>query len=214
MVDSPSANADSTVTQTTNNEPRQPMRPPALLQSQRTPVPSPANSGPPSSSQEMASLREFLRTIDGYTPIPKAGAIATILRLITRVHIPDAVTSYYLAKAGLPPAPQTDERIARLLAFATQKFIADVAADAFLHSRFRSAGNAGSSMSSYGAAAGPVVPGHLGGRGDGASLSAQRPGCGGSGQGGIQNKAVLTMEDVGVAVREYGVSVERGDFYR
>lgn len=145
---------------------------------------------------------------------PKAGAIATILRLITRVHIPDAVTSYYLAKAGLPPAPQTDERIARLLAFATQKFIADVAADAFLHSRFRSVGNAGSSMSSYGTAAGPVVPGHLGGRGDGASLSAQRPGCGGSGQGGIQNKAVLTMEDVGVAVREYGVSVERGDFYR
>lgn len=28
----------------------------------------------------------------------------------------------------------------------------------------------------------------------------------------IQNKAVLTMEDVGVAVREYGIGVKRGDF--
>ncbi|KAK4073354.1 hypothetical protein Purlil1_13043 [Purpureocillium lilacinum] len=177
MVDNASATADFNAAQTVNDEPRRAKRPPVLLQSQLTPVPSPANPGPRESSEDMAFLREFLRTIDGHTPI-------------------------------------TDQRIARLLAFATQKFVADVAADAFLHSRFRSAGNAGNSMSSYGTAAGPVVPGHQVGRGGGASLSAQRPGCGDSGQGGIQNKAVLTMEDVGVAVREYGVNVKRGDFYR
>ncbi|KAJ6436215.1 reverse transcriptase [Purpureocillium lavendulum] len=163
-MDSASATTDSNVAQTVNNEPRRAKRPPVLLQSQLTPVPSPANPGPRESSQDMAFLREFLRTIDGYTPI-----------------------------AGLPPAPQTDQRIARLLAFATQKFVADVAADAFLHSRFRSAGNARQLH----------------------ELIWDRRRAGRSRtSGGIQNKAVLTMEDVGVAVREYGVNVKRGDFYR
>ncbi|KAG7103931.1 Transcription initiation factor TFIID subunit 10 like protein [Verticillium longisporum] len=60
------------------------------------------------------SLREFLTKMDDYAPI-----------------IPDAVTNYYMTKAGLPPPPQTDPRLARLLALATQKFVADIAADAY-----------------------------------------------------------------------------------
>lgn len=46
-------------------------------------------------------------------------------------------------------------------------------------------------------------------------LGIQRPGFGGGGQGGSgQGRTVLTMEDLGMAVSEYGVSVKRGEFYR
>ncbi|ROW12035.1 hypothetical protein VPNG_05193 [Cytospora leucostoma] len=66
------------------------------------------------------SLKEFLSKIDDYAPI-----------------IPDGVTNYYMTKAGLPPPPQTDPRLAKLLALATQKFVADIAADAYQYSRIR-----------------------------------------------------------------------------
>lgn len=69
MVDNASATADANAAQTVNDEPRRAKRPPVLLQSQLTPVPSPANPGPRESSEDMAFLREFLRTIDGHTPI-------------------------------------------------------------------------------------------------------------------------------------------------
>jgi transcription initiation factor TFIID subunit 10 len=45
-------------------------------------------------------------------------------------------------------------------------------------------------------------------------LGVQRPGFGGGGQGGGQGRTVLTMEDLGMAVGEYGVNVKRGEFYR
>ncbi|CAH0045217.1 unnamed protein product [Clonostachys solani] len=160
-------------------------------------------------------LRELLNKIDDYAPI-----------------IPDAVTHYYMTKAGLPPPPQTDPRLARLLALATQKFIADVAADAYQYSRIRASNtNANNPMGSLGAAAGFPIPGQQGGVGQvatggakdqgkgatgpgGAPLGIQRPGYGGGGQGGSQNRTVLTMEDLGMAVGEYGVNVKRSEFYR
>lgn len=46
------------------------------------------------------------------------------------------------------------------------------------------------------------------------NLGVQRPGYGGGGQGGGQGRTVLTMEDLGMAVGEYGVNVKRGEFYR
>jgi len=47
------------------------------------------------------------------------------------------------------------------------------------------------------------------------NLGVQRPGYGGGGQGGSgQGRTVLTMEDLGMAVGEYGVNVKRGEFYR
>ncbi|KAH8684621.1 transcription initiation factor TFIID 23-30kDa subunit-domain-containing protein [Tricladium varicosporioides] len=153
-----------------------------------------------------ASLKEFLSKMDDYAPI-----------------IPDAVTNYYLTKAGLPPPPQTDERLARLLALATQKFIADIAADAYQYSRIRSSNssNANNPMGNLGAAAGFPVPGQPTAapgskeqQGRGGPLGIQRPGYGGGGQGGSQNRTVLTMEDLGMAVGEYGVNVKRGEFYR
>lgn len=49
----------------------------------------------------------------------------------------------------------------------------------------------------------------------GAHLGVQRAGFGGGGQGGSgQGRTVLTMEDLGMAMGEYGVSVKRGEFYR
>lgn len=46
-------------------------------------------------------------------------------------------------------------------------------------------------------------------------LGVQRAGYGGGGgQAGQGGRAVLTMEDLGCAVGEYGVNVKRGEFYR
>lgn len=80
-------------------------------------------------------------------------------------------------------------------------------------------------MGNLGAAAGFPVPGQPApgqaggpggkeGTGRGGNLGIQRPGYGGGGQGGSQNRTVLTMEDLGMAVGEYGVNVKRGEFYR
>ncbi|POS85444.1 transcription initiation factor IID, partial [Erysiphe pulchra] len=146
-------------------------------------------------SRKDISLKDFLSKMNDYAPI-----------------IPDAVTNYYLTKAGLPPPPQTDPRLARLLALATQKFIADIAADAYQYSRIRSS-NSSNPMSNLGGTGGFPVPGQFssapGGKeqmGRGGYLGVQRPGFGGGGQGGSQNKTVLTMEDLGMAVGEYGVN--------
>lgn len=156
------------------------------------------------------SLREFLGKMDDYAPL-----------------IPDAVTDYYLTLAGLPPPPETDRRLARLLALATQKFIADIAADAYQYSRIRSTNTTSNNpLTGLGGAAGfgmNMPP--AGGEGEGggkskkdagksAPLGGPRAGYGGGGAGGGQGRAVLTMEDLGMAVGEYGVNVKRGEFYR
>ncbi|KAK3950871.1 transcription initiation factor TFIID 23-30kDa subunit-domain-containing protein [Pseudoneurospora amorphoporcata] len=151
------------------------------------------------------SLKELLTKMDEYAPI-----------------IPDAVTAYYMTRAGLPPPPQTDQRLARLLALATQKFIADIAADAYQYSRIRASNtNANNPMGSLGAAAGFPIPGQptnqaagAKDQGRGGPLGIQRPGYGGGGQGGSQNRTVLTMEDLGMAAGEFGVNVKRSEFYR
>ncbi|KAJ1758567.1 hypothetical protein LPJ77_002394 [Coemansia sp. RSA 2523] len=67
--------------------------------------------------QSDKSLAEFLVQMDNYAPI-----------------IPEALTDYYLAQAGFEC---NDVRIKRLLALATQKFISDVATDAYQYSRIR-----------------------------------------------------------------------------
>lgn len=137
-----------------------------------------------------------------------------------------------MTKAGLNPQ-QTDPRLARLLALATQKFVADIAADAYQYSRIRASNSsaANNPMGNLGAAAGYPIPGQQagapgaasgakGGQGAGGAgaggqlLGIQRPGYGGGGQGGSQNRTVLTMEDLGMAVGEYGVNVKRSEFYR
>lgn len=155
-----------------------------------------------------ASLRDFLGKMDDYAPI-----------------IPDAVTDYYLTLAGLPPPPETDRRLARLLALATQKFIADIAADAYQYSRIRSTNTTSNNpLTGLGGAAGFGMNTGEGGEGGGKGkkdagaksqpLGGPRAGYGGGGAGGGQGRTVLTMEDLGMAVGEYGLNVKRGEFYR
>ena len=155
------------------------------------------------------SLREFVGKMDDYAPL-----------------IPDAVTDYYLTLAGLPPPPSTDRRLARLLALATQKFIADVAADAYQYSRIRSTNTTSNNpltglggAAGFGTMAAAGVPGEAEGKkgketGKAAPLGGPRAGYGGGGAAGGQGRTVLTMEDLGMAVGEYGVNVKRGEFYR
>jgi transcription initiation factor TFIID subunit 10 len=155
------------------------------------------------------SLREFLGKMDDYAPL-----------------IPDAVTDYYMTVAGLPPPPESDRRLARLLALATQKFIADIAADAYQYSRIRSTnttsnnpltglgGAAGFGMAAPAPAAGDAEGGKKKDSGKAAPLGGPRAGYGGGGAGAAQGRTVLTMEDLGMAVGEYGVNVKRGEFYR
>ena len=174
-----------------------------------------------------ASLKEFLNKMDDHAPIvgfptPAPPQPCREERLtVGPLQIPDAMTNYYMAKAGLPPPPQTDQRLARLLALATQKFVADIAADAYQYSRIRASNsNANNPMGNLGAAAGFPIPGQPSNQpgnkdqGRGGPLGIQRPGYGGGGQGGSQNRTVLTMEDLGMAVGEYGVNVKRSEFYR
>ncbi|GMG05911.1 unnamed protein product [Aspergillus oryzae] len=146
--------------------------------------------------------------------------------------------AHYLTLAGLPPPGngpnQTPPHLARLLALATQKFIADIAADSYQYARIRASNSSSASnpMGSLNAASGLGMPAGASGAGAasgaaGASggdagkgkanthLGIQRPGFGGGGSGGSgQGRTVLTMEDLGMAVAEYGVSVKRGEFYR
>ncbi|KAL9597938.1 MAG: hypothetical protein Q9219_004828 [cf. Caloplaca sp. 3 TL-2023] len=168
--------------------------------------------------QKDISLREFMEKMDEYSPI-----------------IPDAVTSHHLLLAGLPP-DSVPQPLSRLLALATQKFIADVAADAYQYSRMRASGNTTTTTSTANVAGAPANPAAaaagVGGsqqqqsqqqqqQGDGTAkgkagahvFGTQRAGYGGGG-GGSSGRAVLTMEDLGCAVGEYGVNVKRAEFYR
>ncbi|KAB5582255.1 transcription initiation factor TFIID 23-30kDa subunit-domain-containing protein [Coniochaeta sp. 2T2.1] len=187
-------------------------QPPEAAAAAGDPPPVPAIPESRLPTRKDTSLKELLNKMDDYAPI-----------------IPDAVTNYYMTRAGLPPPPQTDQRLARLLALATQKFIADIAADAYQYSRIRASNtSANNPMGNLGAAAGFPIPGTQPGTvgagagakdqgkagAGGAPIGIQRPGFGGGGQGGSQNRTVLTMEDLGMAVGEYGVNVKRSEFYR
>ena len=136
------------------------------------------------------------------------------------------MTAHHLLTAGIDPAT-TPLPLSRLLALATQKFIADVAADAYQYSRMRSSNSAAANTATGpgpGGLGATADQGTGGGRGkddkgkSGAHvLGVQRPGYGGGGSGasaGQGGRAVLTMEDLGCAVGEYGVNVKRGEFYR
>lgn len=132
------------------------------------------------------------------------------------MQIPDAVTDYYLSLSGLSTS---DPRLKRLLALATQKFIADIATDAYQYSRIRqNSSNAGGvpGIGALNAGAGGGTGGPGGGAGGGGSFRPiARPGFGGGGgSGGSAGRTVLTMEDLGSAVGEYGVNTRRPEFYR
>lgn len=161
---------------------------------------------PPQLERKEKSLKEFLKTLDDYAPV-----------------IPDAVTDYYLARAGFETS---DKRIKRLLALATQKFVSDIASDAYQYSRIRSASSVNSAANPQararalvaGGSQNTTVPNPNIQPGTNPVQNQTQPVVGqttqGTTQSNTQGKLVLTMEDLGSALAEYGLNIKRPDFYR
>ncbi|SMN21070.1 similar to Saccharomyces cerevisiae YDR167W TAF10 Subunit (145 kDa) of TFIID and SAGA complexes, involved in RNA polymerase II transcription initiation and in chromatin modification [Maudiozyma saulgeensis] len=141
----------------------------------------------PEFTRKDKTLEEILELMDDNAPI-----------------IPDAVTEYYLRKNGFDC---TDLRVKRLLALATQKFISDIANDAYEYSRIRSS-VAVSNANNAQARARQLMQGQ------------QQPGQQQITQQQQQqnekttaSKVVLTVDDLSSAVQEYGLNIGRPDFY-
>lgn len=131
--------------------------------------------------------------------------------------IPDAVTDYYLARNGFETA---DVRVKRLLALATQKFISDIAQDAYEYSRIRSSSAVYNSSNPQVRAKqllqGQQFANQLStGTGTGVDNATEQlqPQLHFN-AGHQQGKIVLTMEDLSNALSEYGVNAAKPDFYR
>lgn len=152
----------------------------------------------PELTKKDKTLKEVLDLIEGdFAPI-----------------IPDIVTEYYMAKNGFETS---DIRVSRLLALATQKFILDIAQDAYEYSCIRSASSVYNASNPQARAkqliqgqqfANQLLPG-------GAGVEDQQPQQHmSSNAGSQQGKIVLTMEDLSSALSEYGINTSRPDFYR
>ncbi|EJS42335.1 taf10p [Saccharomyces arboricola H-6] len=144
--------------------------------------------GIPEFTRKDKTLEEILEMMDDTPPI-----------------IPDAVVDYYLTKNGFSLA---DVRVKRLLALATQKFVSDIAKDAYEYSRIRSSVAVSNANNSQ-ARARQLLQGQ------------QQPGVQQISQQQHQqnekttaSKVVLTVNDLSSAVAEYGLNIGRPDFYR
>ncbi|WFD32641.1 hypothetical protein MSPP1_003690 [Malassezia sp. CBS 17886] len=126
------------------------------------PTPLPSRSA--DESHKDSTLAEVLRMLDGHAPL-----------------IPDEVADYYLERAGF----QCDDvRLKRMLALATEKFVADIASDSFQYARIRT----------------NAVPGRS--RPSGSQAIRDR------------TRTVLTMDDLASALGEYGIDARRAESFR
>lgn len=120
--------------------------------------------------------------------------------------IPDAVIEYYMRKNGFE---DVDIRVKRLLGLVTQKFVSDIANDAYEYSRIRS-GIAVNNANNGQARTRQLM------------LNQQQPGQQQpltqqqqqQNEKTTQSKVVLTINDLSSAVEEYGLNIGRPDFYR
>lgn len=97
----------------------------------------------------------------------------------------------------------------RLLSLAAEKFVSDLAADAFSYARLRT--NAGPAARPKGGAGGGSASAAAAAAAAAAASSAAGGGAGGSKD---RSRTVLTMDDLSAALGEYGINARRADFYR
>ncbi|KAF8606068.1 transcription initiation factor IID, TAF10 subunit [Ceratobasidium sp. AG-I] len=117
------------------------------------------------------TLAEFMLMLDEYDPL-----------------IPNEVTDYYLQRAGFEC---DDVRLKRLLSLAAQKFVSDIAADAYQHARIRTNAQPAARV-----------------RTDKAGTTATATALARD-----KTRTVLTMDDLSAALSEYGINARKPDFY-
>ncbi|EMD39072.1 hypothetical protein CERSUDRAFT_112774 [Gelatoporia subvermispora B] len=129
-------------------------------------LPQPTSRQAAEEARKDRTLAEFLLMLDDYEPL-----------------IPNEVTDYYLQRVGFECE---DVRLKRLLSLAAQKFVSDIAADAYQHARIRANAAGGRSRSNQ--TTGP------------ASIR-------------DKTKTTLMMEDLSAALAEYGITSRKPEFY-
>jgi len=112
------------------------------------------------------TLAEFMLMLDEYEPL-----------------IPNEVTDYYLQRVGFE---SDDVRLKRLISLAAQKFVSDIASDAYQHARIRT-----------NAASGRRINQPLGGLGSAKD----------------KTRTTLTMDDLSSALAEYGINSRKPEYY-
>lgn len=157
--DSAATNVSSVPTATSNAATSAPAVTPATDSSVSNGVylPSGITNGDIRPAVAATPLADFLMQLEDYTPT-----------------IPDAVTGYYLNRAGFEAS---DPRIIRLISLASQKFISDIANDALQYCKMK-------------------------GTASGSSRSKTK-----------DKKYTLTMEDLTLALSEYGVNVKKPYYF-
>lgn len=127
--------------------------------------------------------------------------------------IPDAVTDYYLARNGLETS---NVQIKRLLALATQKFISDIATDAYEYSRMRSNTAVYTANNPQTKSRQLLMATVANAKGDSSMGDDEEMGANNNAGLNAQNKekVCLKMEDLSSALDEYGLNVNRPQFYR
>ncbi|KAJ7245156.1 transcription initiation factor TFIID 23-30kDa subunit-domain-containing protein, partial [Mycena haematopus] len=113
------------------------------------------------------TLAEFMLMLDDYEPL-----------------IPNEVTDYYLQRVGFECE---DVRLKRLLSLAAQKFVSDIAADAYQHARIRTNAQGGRTRTNQ-----PFT---------------------GPNSNKDKTRTTLTMEDLSAALSEYGINARKPEFY-
>ncbi|KAF7356756.1 Transcription initiation factor TFIID subunit 10 [Mycena venus] len=113
------------------------------------------------------TLAEFMLMLDDYEPL-----------------IPNEVTDYYLQRVGFECE---DVRLKRLLSLAAQKFVSDIAADAYQHARIRTNAQGGRTRTNQ-----PFA---------------------GPNSNKDKTRTTLTMEDLSAALSEYGINSRKPEFY-
>ncbi|TFK32801.1 transcription initiation factor TFIID 23-30kDa subunit-domain-containing protein [Crucibulum laeve] len=113
------------------------------------------------------TLAEFMLMLDEYEPL-----------------IPNEVTDYYLQRVGFECE---DIRLKRLLSLAAQKFVSDIAADAYQHARIRTNAAGGRARVNQ-----PLT---------------------GPGSAKDKTRTTLTMDDLSSALAEYGINSRKPEYY-